>query len=132
MLTSVCLGRVPHFASFGAARAVCSVFVNRTSWGGSRPLAWVVMPDHWHALVELADDVSLAALVRGLNSRAARAANAANGRQGRVFCPAFHDRALRAEDDILHCARYIAMNPVRAGLARSVGDYPFWHSIHPP
>ena len=32
---------------------------------------------------------------------------------------------LRAEDDVLGIARYIVENPVRAGLVRSVKDYPF-------
>ncbi|TXH63541.1 MAG: transposase [Thermomonas sp.] len=126
LLTSVCLNRVPHFATFEAASAVCRVFADRVAWAGSTPLAWVVMPDHWHALVEMGNGAPLHVLVRGINSHAARAANAARGTSGQVFCGAFHDRALRTEADIRRCVRYIIQNPVCAGLARSFREYPFW------
>jgi len=51
------------------------------------------------------------------------------GRQGTLWESGFYDRALRSEQDILPAARYIVMNPVRAGLCKRVGDYPFWDAV---
>ena len=48
---------------------------------------------------------------------------------GRVWAAGYHDRALRAEVDIPHVARYLVLNPVRAGLVARVGDYPFWDAV---
>ena len=129
LLTSVCLDRRAHFATFEAACAASRVMAERAFWMDTAPLAWVVMPDHWHALVALGDGVSLSALVRGINSRIARATNAVRGTEGRMFCRAFHDHALRSDVDIRSCARYVIRNPVRAGLAHSVGEYPFWDAV---
>jgi hypothetical protein len=46
-----------------------------------------------------------------------------------VWAPTFHDHALRKDEDLLQAARYIVMNPVRAGLSRRVGDYPYWNCV---
>jgi putative transposase len=41
----------------------------------------------------------------------------------------FHDRILRADEWLPH-ARYIAMNPVRAGIVEDYSDYPYLGSLH--
>ena len=56
-------------------------------------------------------------------------ANAATGDCGQVWQPAYHDHALRAEDDLLVCARYLVANPVRAELVRSAHKYPYWNAV---
>ncbi|MEJ1380959.1 MAG: transposase, partial [Candidatus Sedimenticola sp. (ex Thyasira tokunagai)] len=45
---------------------------------------------------------------------------------GGVWQAGFHDHALRREEDIIGVARYVVANPMRAGLADRVGDYPHW------
>lgn len=46
-----------------------------------------------------------------------------------LWAPGFHDHALRREESIVDAARYIVLNPVRAGLVRCAGDYPFWDAV---
>lgn len=41
----------------------------------------------------------------------------------------FYDHRLRGDQDWRNHARYIALNPVRAGLAREMGEYPFAGTI---
>ena len=82
-------------------------------------LCFVVMPDHFHWLLELSDKHSLSQTVGMLKSQTARAI----GQRG------FHDHALRQEEDALQIARYIVANPLRAGLVKSVKDYPYWYAI---
>lgn len=92
-------------------------------------LAWVLMPDHVHWLIQLGDHGSLSDVISRLKSASARGANRAMGRRGSLWAPAFHDHALRAEEDLRHSARYVIANPVRAGLVKRVGDYPFWGAM---
>jgi REP element-mobilizing transposase RayT len=84
------------------------------------------MPDHLHVMASLEGSHSLSSAVHRLKSATARAANCALGRTGRLWARAFHDRALRRDENVLAVARYIIANPVRAGLVRRAGDYPFW------
>ena len=43
-----------------------------------------------------------------------------------VWQRGFHDYALGVDKDIVHVARYIVANPLRAGLVSRIGDYPLW------
>lgn len=52
--------------------------------------------------------------------------NQACGTQGALWQSGYHDRAARAEEDLIQIARYIIGNPLRAGLVEHVGDYPLW------
>jgi REP element-mobilizing transposase RayT len=96
--------------------------------GLAQSLAWVVMPDHFHWLVELRTG-SLSAVVQRVKSKTAIAVNSATGRQGRLWQWGFHDKAVRDEKDLLMFARYIVANPLRAGLVKRVGDYPLWDAV---
>ncbi|MCF6281296.1 MAG: hypothetical protein L3J28_03650 [Candidatus Polarisedimenticolaceae bacterium] len=40
-----------------------------------------------------------------------------------------HDRAIRKEEDLVAIARYIVANPLRAGLVKSIKDYPHWDCV---
>jgi hypothetical protein len=46
-----------------------------------------------------------------------------------IWQAGYCDRAMRKDDDLLNTARYIIANPVRAGLAPNVGEYPHWDAI---
>jgi len=43
----------------------------------------------------------------------------------RIWQEGYYDRVLREEDDTLEIARYIAANPVRAGLCQDAREYPY-------
>jgi putative transposase len=49
--------------------------------------------------------------------------------QQQIWQRGFHDHALRDEDDVRDIARYIIANPLRSGLAKSIGEYPHWDAI---
>ncbi len=92
-------------------------------------LAWVLMPDHAHWLLQLGDRDPLSVVVSRLKSASARCANRAMGNDGKLWDRAFHDHAIRDEEEAFKVARYIVANPLRAGLAERIGNYPFWNSI---
>ena len=128
LLTTVTQDRVPFFSHFHLARLVVDQFRRAHQERSARSLAWVVMPDHFHWLVEL-QDVTLKTLMRRVKSQSTRRVNHACGRAGRLWQQGFHDRALRHEDDVRAVARYIVMNPLRAGLVKRLGDYPHWDAV---
>src|SRR5690606_809943 len=119
-------GRCPVFAGFEAACAAAAAFTSRTTLGDATLLAWVLMPDHAHFLLQLGTTDPLARVVNRIKARSAAAANRMTGAKGAIWARAYHDHALRKEEDLQTVARYIIANPLRAGLATSVGDYPFW------
>lgn len=128
LLTANTLNRVPLFADWRIGRLVVQQLRREQAQGAAKSLAWVVMPDHFHWLVELQNG-SLQDIMRRTKSLSARAINRATGRTGRCWQQGFHDRALRREEDLKNLARYVIANPLRAGLAARVGDYPLWDAI---
>jgi len=129
LLTFTTADRMPHFHDWSIAGEASRLLAGSTAWRGSRLLAWVLMPDHWHGLVELGDNVALAACVRQLKGASARVLRQQHQALGRVWAPGYHDHAIRKEEDMLAAARYVVMNPVRAGLVARAGNYPFWDAI---
>jgi putative transposase len=89
-------------------------------------LAFVVMPDHLHWLMQLGCEQTLSGVVRAVKSSSSRTLNRTIGRSGRIWTAGFHDHALRKEEDVKRVARYVIANPLRAGLVEKIGDYPLW------
>jgi REP element-mobilizing transposase RayT len=129
LVTTVTDDRIRYFEDVDAARAAARCFEDAALLRDARMLAWVLMPDHAHLLVQLGLAGGLDGLVNRIKSASARQANRTLGRGGRLWAPAFHDHALRAEEDLQHVARYVVANPLRAGLVERVGDYPYRNAI---
>ena len=128
-LTITTKARVPIFRDFEAACAASRCFEDMVVLGDATLMAWVLMPDHAHWLLQLGEQHPLPGVVNRLKSASARSANAVLGRTGPIWNRAFHDHAVRSDEDLRVIARYIIANPVRAGLASRVGYYPFWNAI---
>ena len=128
LLTTVVRAREPLFRDLHPARLLIQELRRAHDCGQASSLAWVVMPDHLHWLVQLKDG-DLDSLMRQVKSRSAMAINRARGMTGAIWQEGFHDRALRFEDDVRAAARYVVANPLRAGLVTRLADYPFWDAI---
>ncbi|HEX8596798.1 MAG TPA: transposase [Pseudomonas sp.] len=124
-VTSITDQRRPIFSDWKLGRLVVKEFQRAEAQGLACSLAWVVMPDHFHWLFELKQG-SLQSLLKQVKARSAIEINRSIQSEGRVWQRAFHDRAVRHEDDLIKLARYIVANPVRAGIVRRYGDYPLW------
>jgi len=129
LVTTTTLRRNPLFSDWRLAAIASRALANRDLWRDARLLCWVLMPDHWHALIELGSGTRLDAVLNRIKAVSAREVNRAVGVAGAVWARAFHDRALSEQDDLVAAARDIVANPVRAGLARSVREYPFWDAV---
>ena len=129
LVTAVTEQRTPLFNDPYLARALVREMRRLDDLRNVNSLAWVVMPDHLHWLIELGP-ASLPSAVQRVKSRSAIAINRITGSAGaRVWQRGFHDRALRQDDDLIAAARYIVANPLRAGLVDRIGDYPWWDAV---
>ena len=120
LITAVTAQRTPVFAQLDHARCLVRVLQQEQRLGRARTLAFVLMPDHLHWLMQLGDNVSLSRCVQSVKSMASRHIG-----QG-IWQSGFHDRAMRHDDNLYAIARYIVANPLRAGLVEHIGQYPHW------
>ena len=122
-ITTVTEDRAPIFNDFTSARALIRLLKNEQHLGRANTLAFVVMPDHMHWLMELTGQNDLSCILQSVKGLSAK-------QVGRHFWqPGFHDRAIRKEENVQAIARYIVANPLRAGLVKRIGDYPHWDAI---
>jgi len=88
--------------------------------------AFCLMPDHLHLLLAPKES-DLIDLINRWKSFSANLVRR-NGLIGPCWQRGFYDHALRKEEDIRNTAEYIVNNPVRSGLVKGWGEYPFsWH-----
>lgn len=89
-----------------------------------RLLAWVVMPNHVHLLVEIWQTPQ-SELVKDWKGYTARRINRILGRRGTLWQADYWDRYIRDEDHYRKVLHYIEWNPVMARLAKSPEQWPF-------
>jgi putative transposase len=90
--------------------------------------AFVIMPDHFHALITPAPDVSLEKAVQfikgGFSFRLKSKLD--------VWMRSFNESQIQSEDKFRNCVRYIEENPVRRGLASTPEEYRFTSAVFGP
>lgn len=96
---------------------------------GTQVLAWSVLTNHYHILVETAELDLVGRILRRVHGRTARQWNLENGRQGRKVWYRYTDRAIRSERHYYATVNYIHYNAVKHGLVATAYDWP-WSSVH--
>lgn len=87
-------------------------------------LAYCLMPNHYHFLVELRSQ-ELSKQMHAFSLSYTKAINCRYGRSGSLFQDRF--RAIHVDSDryLLHLSRYIHLNPVEAGLVQHPEEWEF-------
>src|SRR5262245_50378740 len=94
-------------------------------------LAYCVMPDHVHLVLEgLTDRSDLRRCVKLMKQRVGYVARK-EFRVLHLWQKGYYDHILRSRHAVEDAVRYVLENPVRAGLARGTGEYPFAGASHP-
>ncbi len=88
-------------------------------------LAWVVMPNHVHALLKVGDTTPLSKIIQNWKSISAVAANKLVGRSDDYWQEDYWDTFMRDEEQTRKAVRYIENNPVKAKLCRTPEEWPF-------
>lgn len=90
-----------------------------------RMIAWVVMPNHVHVMIEQVVGFQLAEIVGSWKSFTAKEINKTEHRSGPVWAREYFDRFIRDEQHYLDAVSYIENNPVKARLGQNPGDWQF-------
>ena len=104
-------------------------------------IAFCFMPDHVHFLVSAEGESDLVRLVKDFKQRTGwwfrnryqagglKASPTSPDSRSSLWQKSFYDHILRREEDANQIVEYILENPVRAGLATSVNEYPYAWSL---
>jgi putative transposase len=85
--------------------------------------AWVVLPNHYHLLVDTANLGELGKALGLVHGRTSRRWNLEDDRPGRKCWYRFSDRAIRSDSHYFACLNYIHANPVKHGHVKSGLDW---------
>jgi putative transposase len=88
--------------------------------------AYCLMTNHYHLLVET-PDANLTKGMRQLNGVYTQGFNRRYNRTGHVFQGRYKAIVVQQDAYLLELARYLVLNPVRAQMVRTAGDWP-WSS----
>jgi putative transposase len=112
------------FETDGVAEACVLQLRQSAERDGFALIAYCFMPDHVHLLVY---GTCAQADLPGFMNHFKKVTGFTYSRRfkRRLWQPGYHDRILRDDESTEATARYVLENPVRAGLARQLGAYPY-------
>ena len=90
-----------------------------------RLLAWCIMPNHVHVIVEPGTDNPLDRIVHSWKSYSAQRANRLLVRNDPFWHRDYFDRFMRDEDHLNRTIHYVENNPVKAGLISEAIEWPW-------
>jgi putative transposase len=89
--------------------------------------AYVLMSNHLHLLATPSDEQGLSKMMQWIGRHYVPYFNHKYERTGTLWQGRYRATVIDSERYLMMCSRYIELNPVRAGIAQTVGDYP-WSS----
>ena len=111
------------FASDADKRAFLAILEALAGQNAASLCAYCLMDDHVHLLLYAPQGPEK--LARPLCARYAAYFNQSRGLKGKVFYDRFMSQPVEEGEDLLRHIRFIHMNPVRARMVFSPGDYAF-------
>jgi putative transposase len=125
-VSAVTSNREPLFRATADRRSFSDVLrrvVRKYEW---RCQAYCLMDTHFHLIV-YTPTATLGIGMNQLCSRYAQAFNWKYGRTGHLFRQRYSSRHITDDAHLLEAHRYVALNPVRAGLCQDPAEW-FWGS----
>jgi REP element-mobilizing transposase RayT len=90
--------------------------------------SYCLMSNHYHLMIET-PEANLSQGMRQLNGVYTQSFNRNHRRDGHLFQGRYKAILVQKDSYLLELSRYIVLNPVRAGMVRSVNEWP-WSSYH--
>ena len=88
-------------------------------------IAYCLMPNHYHFLIRAEEDGGVGPFLQRLFNSYTQAFNQQEKRSGTLFEGRAKSKLIDETGYLFHIARYIHLNPVRAGLAQKPEDWPY-------
>jgi len=85
-------------------------------------VAYVLMPNHYHFLLEIISE-GFSHAFQNFTISFVKSINTSYQRKGTLFQGAFQARQVDKDEYLLHLSRYIHLNPVKAGLVKLPQNY---------
>lgn len=115
--------RFSHFVRLPPEQRV--TFINKLKNNQKKQiqiLALCIMPNHLHFLLKEVEDHGIATFMRNLQNSYAKYFNTKNKRTGALFQSMFKVVRIEADEQLLHVARYIHLNPITSYIIRHTHD----------
>jgi len=115
------------FVETGFVEKLAVELIETANGLGFTSLCYCFMPNHLHFVCTGGDDSNLIKFVQKYKSMTAYHYKKQYGK--RLWHRGYYDRILRKPDDRFFAVEYVMDNPLRAGLVKNAGDYPFSKSF---
>jgi REP-associated tyrosine transposase len=99
--------------------ALLEAEVEKRAW---ELLTYCLMPNHLHLLL-LTAQTNLGLGIKSMHERFAQEVNRRYGEWGHLFGRRYHNKIVESDAHLFGCLRYIARNPVEAGLTATAAEW---------
>lgn len=111
------------FAKPGSAEILLKQLLDCRERGFYQMHAFVIMPEHFHALLTPGEETSLEKAMQMIKGGSGYEIRKQLGYKAPVWQPGYHDRWIRDADEYRTRKRYIELNPVSAKLVDRPEEY---------
>ena len=118
LLTAACYEHACHMSSAARRSELLAQLAE-----GMALIAWVVLPNHYHLLAEVADIAATGRALGRIHGALSRRWNAEDGTPGRRVWYRYTDRAIRSERHYYTALNYLHYNPVKHGWVKSPNEW---------
>jgi putative transposase len=119
LLTAACYEHKHHMRSGERRRQILGRLFELFTQNGMEILAWVVLSNHYHLLVHMADFGALGKIFRLVHGATSRQWNLEDETLGRKVWYRYADRAIRSERHYYTTLNYIHYNPIKHSFVQS-------------
>ena len=128
LVTAACYRHRRHFNAPAELSALARRLGEAVAEAGWECGGWVVLPNHYHLLLDLPSLREVGAVLGRVHGRASRYANLRDGAPGRKVWYRYSDRRVRSERHFAVCLHYLFLNPVKHGYVADPRDWR-WSSL---
>jgi len=128
LVSAACYEHEPHIGlSPQRMDNFCATLLDIVQQEAARTVAWCVLPDHYHVLVEATNILKLLHELGRFHGRTSHAWNGEECKRGRQVFHRALERFMRSERHFFATINYVHNNPVHHGYVRLWADWP-WSS----
>lgn len=118
------------FAAEADYRTLLAMLDEHSRQAGVVVHAYVLMSNHFHLLATPESVEAIPQMMQAVGRRYVRHFNQRQARTGTLWEGRYKSTLIQTERYLLACMAYIDLNPVRAGLVASAGEYPWSSHAH--